>query len=121
MGVNWSSDEDDKDREDKAAEALHELVWDKSSAIGRQKIEKVLSDNMVTSCSGVTSVINAMRNSRAEQNRKVLLYLKNNAIDWADFHTSISNRYTCVVNVLNKKMWPNSPESILLTQEEEPS
>jgi hypothetical protein len=110
MGINWSNEEDEKDREDKATEALHELVWDRSRAIGKARVDEILTGNSVTSLPSVKAVMNAMKNSEADQVRKSKAYLKNNAFDWYEFHNSIANRYHCVSQVLFKNIYPQAPE-----------
>ena len=121
MGINWSSEEEENEREDKAAEALHELVWDRSNAIGATKVEKILTRHEVTSLNSVKRVQNLMKDAQADQIRKTNAYKKNQALDWAEFHSSISCRYSCVIHIINSKLFPASPVAFSQTLEEEPS
>ncbi len=93
MGLNWSSDELTQEREKKAAEALHELVWDPSRIISVATIREIWLNSSLTSVSSVHWLRNEMRNAEAEQVRKMKAFGKNGAHNWADYHYDMSMRY----------------------------
>jgi len=107
MGLVWSDEEKEKEREDAAAEEMHELVWDASRAIGKEKIKGILDRHQLTSLPAVTNLREAMWKAEHDQHAKANTYMKNGAREWRDFHHNIAERYKCVSRLLIGLIFPN--------------
>lgn len=110
MGLNWSSEDAMREREKKAAECLHELVWDTKRTLSAVEVRGVLDANGLSCVTSVQWLRNNMKNAEAEQDRRVLAFMRNGAHDWADYHKSISTRYRLARAALLKLMYPDIPD-----------
>jgi len=93
MGLSWSSEETVKECEEKALEALHEAVWDKGKQVNVQCVRALLAEHRVTCVASVHSLRNELKNAEAEQARKVRAYERNKEPVWAQYHSTIGERY----------------------------